>query len=371
MRAFPQTQMPKGNAKGNAKINILDEIRKNRNNCLELVKKFEKLNVNNDDVQRAISKSGWLPLHYAMVFCKGEGVLELVQFLVRRHPKCVQEKTTDRGTLAINLMPPTTNPQPVIEAMQRDQMQARLYIMKKYPEGVSMEDKDGETPIVRAVVGRCNLIVQQIVENFPDLASKPNGKGRLPLHYAIESGNAGAVRILYSAYPGGIAVKDGAGATPAQLLAFLPDKDAILASLAAVVSDVFDIASESETTGSDTFNSRHHMMPQFLNENNISIWSNPVVWYLVKNRVSSIITIPSHTEVRQELRKDATFDLQRNSKIEVAEYLKDDNDISHSSPALKLKKEARLSEGKFKRFTKKGQFEALRQSFETAKTLKC
>ena len=167
------------------KIDIIDEIRKNRGTCRELVKRFESENINCEDVANSKTSSGFSPIHYVMVFCKGEGILDLVQFLVRRHPKCVRSKNSN-GALPINLMPASTNPQQVIDEMQRDQLQARLYLIKKFPDGIKMEDNDGESPLVRAIIGKCNILVEAIAERFPELVREANGKGRLPLHYDLD-----------------------------------------------------------------------------------------------------------------------------------------------------------------------------------------
>src|SRR5210317_549159 len=94
-------------------LDILDEIRKHRGNCPLILKTLQAAHVSRDDIANSRNKSGWLPIHFVMVFCKGPGILELVKYLWRLHPQCIQSKT-DRDTLPINLMPPTTNPQPVI-----------------------------------------------------------------------------------------------------------------------------------------------------------------------------------------------------------------------------------------------------------------
>lgn len=341
-------------------IQILDEIRKNRSNCLELVKRFEKANINCEDVAKAKSKSGWLPLHYVMIFCKGEGILELVQFLVRRHPKCVQA-TTDRDTLPINLMPPTTNPQPVIDSMQRDQLQARIYIMKKYPEGVKMEDKDGETPIVRAVISRCNILVQAMLEKFPELAKEPNSIGKLPLHYAMETSNADAVKLLYSVYPDGIAVKDQTGITPAQLLSKIPDKDKVIAALVDVLCDVFEIS--CGCGGECTCKFSNQMMPQFLNESNLPMWSRDVVWCLIRNGNDVQHQSPLSSPERPQPGSKSSEE----KKLDLAEE-RQDNGPTIRKP--RGSREPRKSDSyDFQKFTKRGQFQALRESFETSSTL--
>eukprot|EP00980_Cylindrotheca_fusiformis_P012113 scaffold2927_cov143-Cylindrotheca_fusiformis.AAC.3 len=357
------------------KIKILEEIRKNRSHCLDLVKKFEQANVNCEDVANAKSQSGWLPLHYVMIFCKGEGILELVQFLVRRHPKCVQAKT-DRNELPINLMPPTTNPQPIIDAMQRDQLQARLYLMNKYPEGVTLEDKDGETPIVRAVISRCNIILKAILDKFPHLAKQPNSIGKLPLHYAMETANADAVKLLYSVYPDGIEVKDQAGTTPAQILSKIPDKDKVIAALVDVLCDVFEISCACGG-GECTCKFSNQMMPQFLNENNLPMWSLDVVWCLIRNGNDSQNYPPSSPEARLKgnkverddkpsivnVNKDTTPSLRRQPRRKSGELRKPDKQPRKSA-------ELRKSDSyDFQKFTKKGQFQALRQSFENSSAI--
>jgi hypothetical protein len=344
-------------------IQILDEIRKNRSNCFDIVKTFEKANVNCEDVAKAKSNSGKVPLHYVMMFCKGEGILELVQFLVRRHPQCVQAKT-DRDTLPINLMPPTTNPQLVIDAMQRDQLQARLYLMKKYPEGVKMEDEDGETPLVRAIIGRCNIIVQAILEKFPELAKEPNTRGKIPLHYAMETGNADAVKILYSIYPEGIAVKDQSGTTPAQILSAIHDKDKMIAALVDVLCDVFEIACACDTTEECTCKFSNQMMPQFLNESNLPMWSRDVVWCLIRNGndTQKLSPTPSPPKPKNGSKPD------EEKKLDLAEE-RQDNVASRRQPRGSLVEPRKSDSNVFQKYTKKGQFQALRQSFETSTTL--
>jgi len=334
----------------NSKLDILAEIRKNRSNCVELLQKFQKANINCEDVANAKSKSGWLPLHFVMVFCKGPGILELVKFLCRRHPRCVQSKT-DRDTLPINLMPPTTNPQPVIDAMQRDQMDARLYLMKKYPEAIRMKDKDGETPLVRAVIGRCNILADAMIARFPELARETNKKGRLPLHYAMETANAGAVNILYKAHPEGIDVADHMGVTPYYIFFNLHDKDPVIAALVDLMCKVFEIEDATRPFTEETTSTIYKQaLPQYAIDSNLSVWTEKVVWRLINNWTEANTTPPP--EVPETPRENS------NRRFMFAKS----DEIRDSVADLRKPRTPRS----FQRHTKKGQFEALRASFETA-----
>lgn len=316
-------------------IDIIDEIRKNRSNCTALLKKLEK--ASNEDVQQVNKSTGMTPLHYVMIFCKGPSILNLVKFLVRRDPSCIASKT-NRDTLAINCMPPTTNPQNVIDEMQRDQLQARLYLMKKYPQGVNMEDMDGETPLIRAIIGRCNLLVEKITENFPDTVFQKSSKiQKLPLHYAMETTNDTALKLLYQKYPQGILEKDRSGKTPADILESSHHKQKLIAAMAQVIMQVFEIESQMD-----------HMIPQFLNESNRTIWTRKVLLTIIQNSSCK----PKQTE--QENISPMLPPPTPKRLLASPEQ--------HEPPTQSRKPETPLN---FSRYTKKGQFQALRQSFES------
>jgi len=335
-----------------SKLDILEEIRKNRSNCPAVLKKLQAAHVTGDDVSNAKNKSGWLPIHFVMVFCKGPGILELVKFLWRMHPLCVQQKT-DRDTLPINLMPPTTNPQPVIDSMQRDQLDARLWLMKKYPQAIRMEDRDGETPLVRAVIGRCNILVAAMIERFPELAKEQNNKGRLPLHYAIEKGNPGAVSILYGAYPEGIDEADHMGVTPYYIFANLPNKDPVIAALVDLMCEVFEIDEAKWPSEDDSAEVIYkQMLSQYAIDSNLSVWTEKVIWRLIKNwRESNLVILPETLETPKENQRSNFVATPRSGETR------------GSGSDLKKPRTPRETTS-FQKYTKKGQFEALRASFE-------
>ncbi|CAJ1958972.1 unnamed protein product [Cylindrotheca closterium] len=337
------------------KLDILEEIRKHRNNCVDLLQKLQKAHVNGDDVANAKNKSGWLPLHFVMVFCKGPGVLELVKFLWRMHPLCLQAKT-DRDTLAVNLMPPTTNPQPVIDAMQRDQLEARVWLMKKYPQSIRMEDKDGETPLVRAIIGRCNILVAAMIQRFPELTQETNNRGRLPLHYAMESANAGAVSMLYGAYPDGIEEADNMGITPYYMFAKLPNKDPLIAALVDLMCEVFELDEATQPSKDDSTEVIYkQMLPQYAIDSNLSVWTEKVIWRLIKNWRETIqMPIPEIPDTPKE---------NQHSTFATSGAL---NAAKDSSVGDVGKPRTTRDPTSFQKYTKKGQFEALRASFEAA-----
>jgi hypothetical protein len=280
-----------------------------------------------------------------MIFCKGEGVLELVQFLVRRNPALPTLKT-NRDELAMNLMPPTTNPQHVIDAMQRDQLEARLWLLKKYPQAIFDTETDGETPLVRAIVGRCNLFVEHIVEEFPETLTKPTGKlKKLPLHYAMETGNERAVQILYAKYPQAILIKDKAGVTPADNLKFSLHRDILISAMANVLVNIFELDCPDK-----------HMMPQYLNECNRSIWSEPVLVNLVYQYHLKDHPLPEEddTLLPPPTPKRITHPIMTTASTATQDFRRRDSLKSRKSDTPK-----------FARFSKKGQFEKLRQSFES------
>lgn len=329
-------------------IDIIEEIRKNRGKCKELVKRFQDANINSEDVANSKTSSGFSPLHYVMVFCKGEGVMDLVQFLVRRFPKIVKTKNS-KGAIPINVMPASTNPQPILNEMQRDQLEARLYLIKKFPEGIEMEDDDGETPLIRAIVGRCNILVKAIAERFPESIQKPNGIGKVPLHYAMEAGNSGAVEILYKLYPNAMMIRDKTHKTPADILALKGDKENIIGAMTNVLCSIFEICCECENSGEGcTCRFSHQLIPTYLNETNLKIWSKPVIWGVINRAKSSdggdveeVNVASSHSAGKQDLKAKVrpTFSRQDSG--------------------------SRRSSDIYRKISKKGHFEALRQSFET------
>lgn len=193
-------------------MDILTEIRDSQDECFELLRRFKKANISSEDVANAEStKTRALPLHFVLRFCSGAGILELIKYLVELYPEGVARRTI-HGHLPIHVLPGRPRGQQVdgesprvksSASMQQDQLEARLFLMYYYTEGLNVTDKKGYTPLVRAIRVHYNEIVKVIVEEFQEHVQESckTMDQRTPLNHAAQGSNFDAVKMLIRACP--------------------------------------------------------------------------------------------------------------------------------------------------------------------------
>ena len=94
------------------------------------------------------------------------------------------------------------------------------------------------------------------------------------------------------------------------------------------------------------------MLSQYAIDSNLSVWTEKVIWRLIQNwKESSQIVVPEIPETPKENQRSNFVSTPRNGG---------------GTPASDLKKpKTPRDTTSFQKYTKKGQFEALRASFET------
>ena len=195
-------------------LDLNQEIEENGENCQELLKRFVDAKLTTDDVANAKSGFGWTPIHCVMKYCQGDGVLDLTKYLVTLHPDCVREKTVV-GNLPIQMMPVYRHSsRKQRDQFQIDQMDARLFVMEEYPDGLAEKDYVGDTALHNAVRSESSIIAKAIVERVPETLKIQNNENELPLHQACQVGNFQLVNLLLSVHPHGLHEKDKEGNTP-------------------------------------------------------------------------------------------------------------------------------------------------------------
>lgn len=139
-------------------LDILIEIEKNCDNPRQLLQSFKNKNMagmkNPDE-----DEYNETPLHYVMWFCHGQGILELVEYLVDCDPEWMKA-TNKNGILPIHCMPTTND-----EQIQKDQLEARRFLMQEFPDGLKIKNQYGRTPLEAATkTGR--YIIAEAIEEF-------------------------------------------------------------------------------------------------------------------------------------------------------------------------------------------------------------
>jgi hypothetical protein len=153
------------------KPDVLKLIYLYHDQCKTLLKVFHHENLKLEDVASARDDYGLFPIHNVLLYCWGEGVLELVRYLVELDPDCVKRKT-HAGLLPIHVMPgmPLTVESTRLDVIQNDQLQARIFLMKQFPEGIRHFNQYGRSPLSEALKAKCNIIVKAILDESPELA---------------------------------------------------------------------------------------------------------------------------------------------------------------------------------------------------------
>jgi hypothetical protein len=100
--------------------------------------------------------------------------LELVEYPYNLHPQATKAKDSD-GDLSIHIMPedmPTQN----------DQLEARRFLVKKYPAGLRIKNEDGWTPLNVSKYWRFSIIANaykeisdEFARSLKSVASKRSG----------------------------------------------------------------------------------------------------------------------------------------------------------------------------------------------------
>ena len=118
------------------KIDVMKKIIENGRNGKEILESFQEANLTSDDLKSITeTNNGWSPIHIVMQFGEGEGVLELVKYLVNLHPDCVKVKTKE-GFLPIHVLPDVSirfdRPRPPRDEkkrIQKDQLEDLLRLL--------------------------------------------------------------------------------------------------------------------------------------------------------------------------------------------------------------------------------------------------
>lgn len=185
------------------------------NKCVEILQLFKDSPLTRGEAKKAMDGNHFTLLHYVMFYGKGEGVLELVQYLYDLIPGCVRA-TSLRGNLAIHLVPDWLGNRVLCDKMQRDQLAARLFIIRKCPALLSTADGDGNFPLCRAISGACYITAKVMIESFPHVAKQINANGENPLHLCLKTPlcNTSLVEALIFHFPKGLHQLDNAGKSP-------------------------------------------------------------------------------------------------------------------------------------------------------------
>jgi hypothetical protein len=118
---------------------------------------------------------------------------------------------------------PFTRESTSLDVCQKDQLKARIFLMKPFPEGMKHIHQYGRSALSEAIKAKCNVTVKAILDESPELAKWPQENGRIPLHLAIEEKNSTAINLLLHSYPEGLTACDKSGKSP--LMAVLSSLD--------------------------------------------------------------------------------------------------------------------------------------------------
>jgi len=193
----------KGSSSARKSASVLQLIYKHRHQCLkQLLPRLKELNWN--DVKDSQDSYGSYPLHYVLFYCTGNGVLAVVQYILQHDPDALY-KTTKHQMTPIHIMPGVNFSGDVhkysLESIQRDQLKARSYMMKKDPSILTHINSFGRLPLSEAVVRGCNRVAKQMLKEYPHLVFEKEANDRIPLYHAIQKENPFATTLLISYYP--------------------------------------------------------------------------------------------------------------------------------------------------------------------------
>jgi hypothetical protein len=234
-------------------LDINKEICRHNNNCEALLAVLKEADLSCKDVVKAINNHGNLPMHHVMAYCYGEGVLDLVKYLLELHPECAKT-TCHAGYLPIHVMPKK-------EVYQQSQLEARLFLTKQYPGGMVLSNKLGNTPICQAIASNCNEVVRSMIEAYPLMTKR--GWSRVNLFdFAIKKKNKVATQLILSSSPETLTDIDG---------------------LAKLLPECFEISCNCENEKAACGCKRNdHAVMQYLKASRFPMYRQQHVWVLLR-----------------------------------------------------------------------------------------
>lgn len=310
-------------------INFHQEILLNKAKCNEILERFKASDIS----EEGFSSENAIPqflLHEVMRHCQGEGILQLIEYLVKRNPACVQQLDLE-GNLPLHILPQGFSLPATKESIQADQLQARRFMMQQYPQALKKTNYRGETPLVIAINVDYNILVKDIITEFPKSLKETDQQGKYPIQYAIESGNTDAVKLILQKDPGNIDL------IPLHEYPNGDDRQMTLAAIAEALPETFDIACNDNDDESLCKLSKN-LVNQFFVESNLSNWGQDVIWRLMKS---------SYNRKQRERRDKEEFKMElsslraENEKLErkskgISEVLETTiNDLTESKALLK------------------------------------
>jgi len=157
-------------------------IQLNCSNCRELARYFSEKGYGRRAIEQGEwQDGGWKPLHVIMSLCYGEGVLELVRYIVDTCPESVKQKDIAKK-LPIQIMPDKK------ANTCKHNLEARFFLLKQYPEllqAAMLKDEQG--------------IIGAIVNEFPELIDAESYVAILKA--AMEKDNQGIVEAIVDLFP--------------------------------------------------------------------------------------------------------------------------------------------------------------------------
>jgi ankyrin repeat protein len=96
-------------------------------------------------------------------------------------------------------------------AIQEEDFDTALLLLKEYPEGAKVQDEEGCLPLYYACIEHATDVVFKLLDVYPEGAKVLNNAGKLPIHIPFSSEVTAA---LLKVYPDGSKVQDGQGGLP-------------------------------------------------------------------------------------------------------------------------------------------------------------
>mmetsp|Transcript_12959 Transcript_12959/g.30710 ORF Transcript_12959/g.30710 Transcript_12959/m.30710 type:complete len:449 (-) Transcript_12959:1544-2890(-) len=261
--------------------NIKKEIHLNPDKCGKLVARYKRSNLDSQailDATDPMEDGGWSPLHEVMRSCHGDSILDLVEYIVETHPASVETKDAD-GNLPIHVLPHFLSAENKNQ-IQLDQVEARRFLLSKYPESISTKNNRGETPLAKAILFEFNILVKTILDNDEKLMTEPDDDGKLPLNHAMENFSISTVKMFLEKSPDDILtiVEFPKGDTE--------ERQQLLAAIGQAVPETFDTephSGASEEEGQWQLSS--NLIHQFLSDAKLEQWGQDVIWRMMQSSV--------------------------------------------------------------------------------------
>jgi hypothetical protein len=295
-------------------MNILKEISTHRNNCAHLLCRFRLANLTPENVKEAKSKGGLSALHCVLWFCSGPGILDLVMYLVKLDPDCYR-KQNNFGNLAIHCFPHDDSSLRKKRKTEQDQLEARLFLNKLYPEGLKHKNKDGVTPLVKAIRLNYNLLAAAIIKQYPELAMFRDRRGKTPLNHALELDNNVVVEAILTASPEAILQQDTKNERTIlwHALAIKREQvppsvtEKVMKSLLKARPEIFDIQK-----------SKDHCVLDFLKESKVPAWRRDVVQCMLQHSTGNS-DLKFKIELEQKVASQSRELIEVRAQLELAQ----------------------------------------------------